>query len=511
MKGHSRSDGARRRAALAVLAAVAVSSLVFWAAAPMSGASGASTRASLTAAAWHAPNLNWQACQGAAGVQCARLRVPLDWSRPAGPEVTLALTRLRATDPARRVGTVLFNCGGPGCPSAQEVKRAPDLFTARLHQRFDIVGFDPRGTGESTPVRCGLPALDPSIPRYPDTQAGYARLVAFNRALARSCQKLTGSLLMHISADEVVRDMEGIREALRDGKLNWLGLSYGTMLGALYAERYPTHIRAMVLDGALDRALSEPVMLSEEARSSENELVRWADWCKGSHECPLHGRDVLGIWDHLIARANRSPIPAPSAHRVVTGEEIEHTADSAYLLFKQPNAFSPIGWAALGSAVLKALHGDASQFAIPMAPPPDNPNYGARAIQCLDFSLQATSFAEFSERIRIARLIAPHLGGATQTGRVISECSGWPRPPTDPRHFLRITGAPPTLIVNATHDPSTSYTWALSMQAQFPRSVLLTRAGDGHTSYLTSPCAQHAIDRYLINLTVPHPGTVCHS
>jgi pimeloyl-ACP methyl ester carboxylesterase len=493
------------------MGAVAVWSVALCVAVPASRGSGASVRAWLTARGWHAPNLNWRACQGAAGVQCATLRVPLDWSRPSGPEVTLALTKLQATDPTRRVGTVLFNCGGPGCPSAQIIKGAPHLFTARLRQRFDIVGFDPRATGESTPVRCGLPASDPNSPLYPDTQAAYSRMVAFNRALARSCEKLTGAYLMHVGAVDVVRDMEGIREALRDGKLNWLGLSYGTMLGSLYAERYPAHIRAMVLDGALDRGLSEPEMLSEEARTSENELVRWADWCKGSVECPLHGRDVLGIWDRLIARANRSPIPAATVHRRVTGSEIQYATDANYLLFKRPNALSPISWLSLGPPIVKALHGDASQFIGPVPPPPDSPAYGALAIACMDFPVQATNFAEFFDRIRIARIIAPHLGGATETGGILSQCSGWPHPPTDPRHFLHIKGAPRALIVNATHDPSTSYTWALSMQAEMPGSVLLTRDGDGHTSYLSSACAQHAIDRYLINLALPRHGAVCHS
>jgi len=494
-----------------VIPVVAVWLVALCAAASASGGSDAAGAGRIAAGGWRAPNVSWRACQGALSVQCATLQVPLDWSHPSGPEVTLALTRLLATDPTRRVGTVVFNCGGPGCASAQAVKDLPHLFTAQLRRRFDIVGFDPRGTGESTPVRCGLPAFDPSLPVYPSTQAGYSRLVAFNRALARSCEKLTGAYLMHVGAVDVVRDMEAIREVLRDGKLNWLGLSYGTMLGSLYAERYPTHIRAMVLDGALDRGLSEPGMFSEEARTAENEFVGWANWCERSAQCPLHGRDVLRIWDRLIARANRSPIPAANVHRGVSGAGIQLATDGNYLLFQRPNVFSQISWLSLGPAIVKALHGDASGFTGPIPPPPDDPAYGGEAIQCLDFPAQAANFAEFSERIRIARIIAPHLGGATQTGLILSECSGWPRPATEPRHFLHVTGAPPSLIVNATHDPSTSYTWALSLQAEMPRSVLLTREGYGHTSYLSSPCAQAAIDRYLIDLTLPRPGTVCHS
>jgi pimeloyl-ACP methyl ester carboxylesterase len=493
-------------ASLCVAALIAVS--------PPSGARGA-TGAPIGAARaqakiWRAPKVTWKACEGAPGVQCSTLYVPLDWSRPRGTEVSLAMTRIPASDQKRRIGTVVFNCGGPGCASAQAVKLVPGLFTPALRRRFDIVGFDPRGTGDSTPVRCGL-ALDPRIPRFPRNETQYRRLLRFNRALARSCETMTGSYLMHVGAVDVVRDMEAIREALRDGKLNWLGLSYGTMLGAEYAERYPGRIRAMVLDGALDRALSEPGMLAEEARTAEDVFVRWAAWCHQSPKCPLHRRDVLRVWDHLIATANRSPIPAAGVPGGLTGVEIQNITDENYLLFKRPNLFARASWLSLGPAIVKALHRDASGFVGPVPPPsPTNPAYGVRAISCLDWPTQARNLAEFTDRTTIASIIAPHLGGATQTLGIISDCLGWPRPRADPRHFLHINGAPPALIVNALHDPSTSYTWALNMQAQMPRSVLLTRDGDGHTSYLSSPCAQKAIDRYLIHLALPRPGTVCH-
>ena len=271
-------------------------------------------------------------------MQCATLWVPIDWSRPRGAEIKLALARLPATGPGNRIGTVVYNCGGPGCASAQVLKHSPGLFTARLRRRFDIVGFDPRDTGESTPVRCGLPSLDPSIPRFPRRRSGYLRLVNFNRALARSCRRLSGAYMMHVGAIDVVRDMEGIREALRDGKLNWVGLSYGTMLGTEYAARYPRHIRAMVLDGALDRALSEPVMLADEARAAEGGFVRWAAWCRRSAGCALRGRPVLRVWSRLIGDANRWPIPTQGSNSGVTGADIQSATDESFLLFKRAPA-----------------------------------------------------------------------------------------------------------------------------------------------------------------------------
>jgi pimeloyl-ACP methyl ester carboxylesterase len=236
------------------------------------------------------PPLKWKACEDARAVQCSTLRVPLDWSRPKGRKVSIALARLPAGDMKRRVGSLLFNCGGSGRPGAQVVKLRPDAFTPRLRERFDIVGFDSRATGESTPVRCGPPSFDPSIPRYPGNEAGYQRLHQFNPRLRGAAGRMTGPYLMNLASPAVVRDIEAIRESLRDGKLNWLGLSYGTMLSALYAGRYPKRIRTLALDGA----------------------------------------------------PNRSPIPAAGVGRGVTGEEIQNNTDAEYLLFTRPNAFGSV-------------------------------------------------------------------------------------------------------------------------------------------------------------------------
>jgi pimeloyl-ACP methyl ester carboxylesterase len=447
---------------------------------------------------WRAPRLAWKPCSGFPTMQCSTLSVPLDWSRPGGARISLALTRLRATGPGRRLGTVLFNCGGPGCASAEQMKQAPGIFTHRLRERFDIVGFDPRDTGQSTLVQCEQPrGPDPSIPfhDFPQRKAGYFRLLKFNRALARSCQ---GAYLMHVGAVDAVRDIDGIRQALRDGKLNWLGFSYGTMLGAEYAERYPHHIRAMVLDGALDRSLSEPVMLADEARAAEDEFSRWADWCTTTTECGLQGRPVRALWSRLIADANRPP-----SHGL-TGTELQFLADDQFLLFKDGNPFvgaSP--WSVFGKDVATLLQGANSGGLS------NNSFPGARAIECLDWPVQARGYSGFAARLALARKIAPLLGGDVQTMRIISDCVGWPRPRATPRHDLHVRGAPPILIVNANYDPSTAYPWALNLHAQIPRSVLLTRIGDGHTSYFTSPCAQRAIDRYLIDLAPPRDGAVC--
>lgn len=453
------------------------------------------------AAAQSGSGLVWKACPNAPEAQCASLQVPVEWAQPRGPKISLALVRLQATDRQRRIGSVLFNCGGPGCPTAQLLKGLPQVITPKLRSRFDIVGFDPRGTGESAPIACAPSSSAAPPPRvFPASKADYARLVAFNRSLASACLRENGSLLVRVGADQVVQDMEAIRVALRDGKLNWLGLSYGTLLGEKYAARYPERVRTMALDGAIVPNESEQQMLLTEARAAEDGFNRWAAWCQGDPQCPLSGQGPAGVYDRLVAQANASPIPAPDAIDGVTGEDIQN-ATGEYLLFTDTNPLTDQTWRALGPAIVRAMGGDASTFIVTPT---------QHAIECADWPSQTTSFDALSAKVARARAVSPHLGGATQTGRMISACIGWPRPRGNPRRPIHVRGAPPILIVNANHDPSTSYAWARKMRAQIEGSMLLTRQGDGHTSYLTSRCAQSAIDMYLITRRLPGKA-VCTS
>jgi pimeloyl-ACP methyl ester carboxylesterase len=455
-------------------------------------------------AAPNRPAIGWQACADLPRLQCATLSVPLDWARPGGDTIGIALVRRPADDPAQRIGSLVINPGGPGTSGVQIVKAlefVPDLFPAGIEQRFDLVGFDPRGVGESAPVHCGLPVFDPAVSQFPTDEAGFRRLVAHNRALGASCRAATGPLLSHVDTTSAARDIEAIRAALGEGGLNFLGLSYGSMLGTAYAELFPRRIRAMALDGAVDHSLTEPAMLATEAAAAEDEFNRFARWCRREPSCPLAGQDVAGVYDRLVATANRSPIPAAAAGRAVNGQEIQANTQGL-LLFKDPGVISD-GWLGLAAAIVRARAGDASAFLTP-------PDSGAAlAIECQDFPAESRSFADLAARERLARAVSPHLGGSVQTWTIAAGCIGWPEPAANPPHRARVRQAPPTLIVNATHDPSTSYLWALSLHAQIPRSTLLTRIGDGHTSTLSSPCARATIDAYLIQRTLPRPGTTC--
>ena len=452
--------------------------------------------------------ISWTPCPDKPDVQCGTLRVPLDWARPHGKKITLALARHRATDPAHRIGALFINPGGPG-GSGVEVATVADLvFSPELVARFDIVGVDPRGIHGSTPVSCRIPAPQPGYTLFPRTQAQFDQMVRLNRELGRGCLEQTGRLLGHVDTVSVARDHEAVRIGLGERTFNWLGLSYGTQIGANYAQLFPRRVRAMVFDGALDHSALSVGLLADEIATVEDAFNRFAEWCRTAPTCAMHGQDVARAYDQIVARADASPISVPGADHPVTGEDIRMNTPP-YLEFKEPSALGPSRWVQLGAAIRDTLDGDASAFAIPPFQSPTEPAFGSLAVACQDYALEVRTFADMQRRIQLGRYLAPHLQGGSQSW-LINRCIGWPVPPSNPTpHPLNVRGVPPVLIVNATHDANTTYKWAHVVAAQIRRSVVFTRLGDGHTSYLVSPCTRAVIDRYLIDRTIPDPAQVC--
>jgi pimeloyl-ACP methyl ester carboxylesterase len=452
--------------------------------------------------------ISWTQCPDAPGIDCGTLRVPLDWARPGGEKISLTLARHRATDAAHRVGVLFINPGGPGGEAAEVAAAATQVFSAELVARFDIVGVDPRGIAGSTPVSCRIPNPQPGYTLFPRTEAQFEQMVRQNRELGRGCLEQTGRLLGHVDTVSVARDHEAVRIGLGEQTFNWLGLSYGSQIGANYAELFPHRVRAMVFDGALDHSASSVGLLADEIATVEDAFNRFATWCRTASTCAMAGRDVARAYDQLVARADASPIPVPGADHPVTGEDIR-LATPSYLEFKQPTAFAPVpGWVRLGAAIRDARAGDASAFAVPPFQSPTEPTFGALAVACQDYALEVRTFADMQRRIQLGRYLAPHLQGGSQSWQ-INRCIGWPVPPSNPSRALSVHGVPPVLIVNATHDANTSYKWAHVLAGQIRGSVVFTRLGDGHTSYLVSPCARAVVDRYLVDRAIPDPAQVC--
>ena len=305
----------------------------------------------------------------------------------------------------------------------------------------------------------------------------------------QSCLDLTGPLLGHLDTVSAARDMEQVRLALGNEPLNYLGLSYGTQLGATYAELYPEQIRVMALDGALDHGQRGLAMLNDEARAYEGELTRFAAWCAEEASCSLHGQDVLARYDNLVAAADDKPIPATQCvasgvcRSEVTGDDIRLGTQNLLLIKDPIPELGITGWAALADAISAAEQGDASAFSREVATEETSHLFPELAIACADWRTDLATWDDLAAYEMFGNAVAPHTQGATQTWTILTGCMGWPVPVANPPRAWEVSGAPPILIVNATHDPSTSYLWAQFMREQIAGSVLLTREGDGHTSF----------------------------
>jgi pimeloyl-ACP methyl ester carboxylesterase len=463
-------------------------------------------------------SIRWHDCgpDQPTNLQCGELSVPLDYQRPHGEKITLGFNRLRAADRAHRVGSLIVNPGGPGGPGSAVVAveaAGGHLWNPALHERFDMIGMDPRGVGTSTPIQC-----DPDVYNqlagslFPSTEAQFDQLASSARAFGQSCLERTGPLLGHVDTRSAARDMEALRRALGDGKLNYLGLSYGAHLGSAYAELYPKRIRTMALDAIANHSVSVNTLFADAAATYEDTLDRFAAWCAQTSSCPLHGRDVLALFDSVVQRADQQPIPAPDCANgecrpTVTGGEIRMNALFLLLAKDGIPGIGQASWNDFAIALARADQGDASALSSIVASSPLD--FAALAINCADYPPEIVTHEDFVAKSLLARTLAPHTQGASEAWLGLLACMRWPVPVTYLPHAIMVRGAPPILLVGSTHDPETNYVWAHELRNQMPSAVLLTRDGDGHTSsFLHNSRTSDAIAHYLITGQTPPPNTV---
>ncbi|MFJ9739175.1 alpha/beta hydrolase [Streptomyces sp. NPDC101166] len=440
--------------------------------------------------------------------QCAAVQVPLDWKKPTGPKITLALSRLPARAPDRRIGPLLFNPGGPGGSGAAVVAYS-DLLTAApefepLRDRFDLIGFDPRGVGSSTAVSCPRPLHDPAVSAFPRTKAAYTELQRFNRTAGRACRDATGPLIDHVDTASVVSDVEALRRALGAEKISWLGLSYGTEIGSLYAQRHPGRVRTMVLDGVVDHSLPARRAAVDEARAIETALRRFARWCRGAEQCALRDTDPVAVYDAVMHQGGASGVPAAALGRAVTAEEL---AGGAYIYLTQPSTW-PLLAGALAAASGRAGDADATHLVAPASfLQPEYPAY--RTVGCHDFAPGTRGYPDLRAQAAHLRAVAPHTWRYSEFWDWTSGCLGWPVAAANPPAPLKVRGAPPILLVNTRFDPATPYPWAQRVTAKIDGARLLTVDGDGHTGILNSSCARAHEAAYLVTGKTPPAGTTC--
>jgi len=459
----------------------------------------------------------WRDCAGRAedilggvpsGVRfsCAKLRVPRDWAQPDGDQLSVSLLRMRNTDQRERIGSLLINPGGPGGSGIEFAAQSALFLPRTLQQRFDIIGFDPRGVGESTPVRCISDEYkDADAAEDPDPDpTEFAEQIEGAARVADTCAARYGEDLKSYNTEATARDMDAIRRAVGDAKLNYLGYSYGTLLGSVYAHLFPTKIRAMVLDGAVDPSQDSVAASEQQAEGFEKAFDAFGANCvrRGSG-CPL-GSNPRARMQQILQQVRENPVPTNDDRFATEGIVIFAAVAALY---------SPERWSALATALDDVQDGKASgvmALVDEYTGRDDNGRYdnsvdAQLTITCTDQATSpnpeqiATLQQEWEPRY-------PLFGTALALS--LQGCSRW-QAARDPYEVGEAADAPPIVVVGTTGDPATPYENTAKLAKLLGSGVVLTWQGEGHTAYPQSRCIVDAVNNYLFELRVPDAGTRC--
>lgn len=461
---------------------------------------------------YYSQQLDWSDCDS--GFQCTTVTAPLDWANPGGETVDLALIRHRATGTSE--GSLLVNPGGPGGSGVDFIRDSLDYaVSSDLQSHFDIVGFDPRGVGASSAVSCFDAAEMDSflygiLPGERGSSEWIAEATAAQTAFAGACQSNTGSLLEFVDTQSAAHDLDLLRAVLGDAQLNYLGYSYGTYLGANYAELFPEKVGRLVLDGAVDPAASNTEVNIAQAKGFESALRAYLADCVAGDSCPFAGQSVdqamLSIRT-LLDSVEASPLQGSDGRQL--------GADALLTAIIYP-LYSADAWEYL-STMLSTVQAGQADTALRFADGyngrnddgsyADNSTEAFRAINCLDYDYDADPAAMAKQRAEL-EAAAPIIGTYFSYGDI--GCAVWPYQSRHERGPVSAAGSNPIVVIGTTNDPATPYQWAVNLSEQLQNATLITYQGEGHTAYNKSnACVGDAVDAYFISGTVPPAGLTC--
>jgi pimeloyl-ACP methyl ester carboxylesterase len=453
--------------------------------------------------------LRWRDC---GRDQCTVLTVPLDYDNPDAKTLDLAVLKVPAQDHDSKLGALVVNPGGPGGSGVSYAAAGSLQFGSALSRAYDIVGFDPRGVGQSDPLECidtkqldALVAFDPD----PDTLAERNEMDQLIRGFGQGCLDHSGDLARHMSTKEAAKDMDILRAALGERKLDYLGASYGTFLGATYADLFPDHVGRFVLDGAIDPGLSNEQLSLAQAHGFETALRAYVKDCVDGGDCFL-GRTVddgVARIQAFLAQVEKTPLP--------TGSDRQLTEGLAMLGIWMPLYIKDY-WGQLSTGLKQAMNDGRGSALLSLADLytsrgpsgfTDNSMEALYAVNCLDHDdyIQTpdvpSHFAEFEKA-------SPTFGRAFAFG--LSTCSQWPVKSGQHTTALHAAGAPPIVVIGTTRDPATPLAWAEALAGELESGRLITRDGDGHTAFQRgNSCVDDAVENFLIKGTVPKDGLKC--
>lgn len=459
-------------------------------------------------ASFYRQSPRWTGCGSS---RCTWVTVPIDYDKPAGATLRLRV-KVRPADSTTPEGSLFINPGGPGASGVEYLSRFVDEAGKSMRNHHNIVGFDPRGVGSSTPLKClSDKALDEfaNIDPDPDDEAEITQYLRSSVDLGRACRDNSGELAGHVSTLEAAKDIDILRAVLGERRLDFYGASYGTQLGATYAQLFPKKVGRMVLDGAVDPTLSDERQGLGQAQGFQRALSAYIADCVKKTNCPL-GTDPAAA-EARIARflqdLDQNPLRT-KGKRVVT--ESMGFYGIAITLYDRVN------WPALTAELSQAFRGDgtimlnlADQYFGRRADGSykDNSSEVIYAVRCLD-STSSSTVDQVKASIPAYEKISPAFGRSMAWGAV--GCKDWPLKSRNTQIKVSAKGAPPILVVGTTRDPATPYEWAESLAKQLDSGVLVTRDGDGHTGFHAgNKCIDSIIDDYFLDGDVPRDGVEC--
>lgn len=457
--------------------------------------------------------LHWGPCVDVPNTQCARLRLPIDPSKPDGAAFTLRIARVPAIDQKRKKGVLVFLPGGPGAGIAQTVggDNRKSQHVDDLRRDYDVVTFDPRGIGESNPVRCS-PQAQPS-PQPPSGQAmtseEFNKTAEANATFFRSCYSLTGELYRHLSAMDTAADVEQIRLAVApDQGLIAYGGSYGSLYGQAYLERYPEHVKAMAIDAVIDHSVDLPTLAARNVASVNDSFDRLIEWCRNNASCALHGQDVGAVYQSVTRKKPET--------RILISQFLSAGQDPDF------------GWPMIAKMIAEVNRGDTSTLAAltgtgAAATASTSEDANVRAgksglfpgVFCADYgpendygALRPSADALASEAPRFVWKFwdASPIAHASLG---VPDCAGWPWPASNPPHPLAVGSHANVMVMSPAYDPATPLVNALAVWLQIPQARLLVADVDGHQSWILSRCAFDAARRFLEDPKTTQRTTIC--
>ena len=468
-----------------------------------------STAPAVDLADYYGQKVGWKDCRD--DLECATIKVPLSYEDPNSDSIELSVLRVPAGSKSQRVGSLVVNPGGPGGSGVEYAANASSYFGPELQQAFDIVGFDPRGVGESTPIQClsdgeldEFVAADPDPETPAEVREGNELLEEFGQG----CVDESGDLASHVSTLEAAKDIDIIRAVLGDTKLNFFGASYGTFLGATYADLFPKRVGRLVLDGAIDPSLSSRDMSLVQAKGFEVALRAYVGACVERGDC------FLGDSVDAGTQRIRAFLDEVDANPIEGSEDRALTVGHAVLGIWAP-LYNEQYWPLLDAALTDAFDGDGAQLltlsdAYTSRGPSgylDNSLEALYAVNCLDHD-DAIAPSQVEEQIPAFEKVSPTFGAIFAFG--LAGCSQWPIHTGREPAPITAEGAAPILVIGTTRDPATPLEWAEALASQLESGVLVRRDGDGHTGYNAgNDCVDNAVEAYLVSGTTPRSTLNC--